>query len=278
MENPHLPPGSLSENNLSENNLSSDERALLNEISRTGLPRREFIKLVTSTGAGVFGMQLLAEERTYAAASALGTAEAVSKPTAGGFPINLDVNGAAHPLEIDPRLSLLDALRETLALTGTKKGCDHGQCGACTVIVDGKRVLSCLTLAAQADGKKITTIEGLATDAGLHPIQESFIQHDAFQCGYCTPGQICSAVALLDEAKRGEASFVTEDLDSPPTELSDDEIRERMSGNICRCAAYPQILAAVREVQSGKKTARTWRFASDEELALIRKDHRHEVV
>ncbi len=273
MENPHLPPDSPD-----EAKLSTDEQALLNEMTRAGLPRREFIKLVSCTGAGVFGMQLLAEERTYAAAAALGTTETETKPATGGLAVSLMINGTGHDMEIDPRLTLLDALREKLALTGTKKGCDHGQCGACTVIVDGKRVLSCLTLAAQADGKKVTTVEGLATDAGLHPIQEAFIQHDAFQCGYCTPGQLCSAVALLDEARRGEASFVTEDLDSPTTELTDDEIRERMSGNICRCAAYPQILAAVREVQSGRKTAQTWRFASDEELALIRKDHRHEVV
>ncbi len=256
--------------------LSSDEKALLADLASRGIPRREFLKLVSSTGAGVLGVQILTEQRTYAEAAALMPA-AVTAPVAG-IPVNFTINGAAKSLTLDPRVTLLDALRETLGLTGTKKGCDHGQCGACTVIVDGKRVLSCLTLAAQVDGSKVTSIEGLATDEGLHPMQEAFIEHDGFQCGYCTPGQICSAVALLEEAKRGELSFVTPDLNSPPTELSDDEIRERMSGNICRCAAYPQILAAIRDVHSSKKSARTWGFATEEELALIRKEFAHEII
>ncbi|WP_263384326.1 2Fe-2S iron-sulfur cluster-binding protein [Granulicella arctica] len=159
----------------------------------------------------------------------------------------LDINGTPHTISLDTRTSLLDALREHLDLTGSKKGCDHGQCGACTVLLDGRRVNSCLTLAAAAAGAKITTIEGLAQDDTLHPVQAAFLEHDGFQCGYCTPGQICSAVALLDEQKKGElsrVSFETGKTSNPS--LTDDEIRERMSGNICRCGAYPNIVAAVR--------------------------------
>jgi len=147
------------------------------------------------------------------------------------IPVHLDINGQHHELQLEPRVTLLDALRERLGLTGTKKGCDHGQCGACTVHVDGERVLACLTLAAQAEGRAITTIEGLAREGELHPVQAAFLEQDAFQCGYCTPGQIMSAVACINEGHTG----------------SDDEIREFMSGNICRCAAYPQILSAVRD-------------------------------
>jgi xanthine dehydrogenase YagT iron-sulfur-binding subunit len=258
--------------------LSDDEAQLMGELNRGGMPRRDFLKAMSGAGAGVFGLQLMAEEKAFAAASTLEAPAASAATTATTVPVKLMVNQSMRMVDLDPRVTLLDALREKLALTGSKKGCDHGQCGACTVIVDGKRVLSCLTLAAQVDGKEITTVEGLATEEGLHPMQDAFIEHDGFQCGYCTPGQLCSAVALLDEAKRGEASFVTPDLNHPPTELSDDEIRERMSGNICRCAAYPQILAAIRDVHSGKKSARTWRFAEDEELALIRKEFNHETV
>jgi xanthine dehydrogenase YagT iron-sulfur-binding subunit len=146
--------------------------------------------------------------------------------------VMLQVNGSARRLRLDSRVTLLDAVREHLGLVGTKKGCDQGACGACTVLVDGKRVLSCLTLAAQCEGREVTTIEGLARDGELHPLQEAFIRHDGFQCGYCTPGQIMSAVALLDEGRAG----------------SDEEIREFMSGNLCRCGAYPNIVAAIREV------------------------------
>ncbi|HZC34206.1 MAG TPA: 2Fe-2S iron-sulfur cluster-binding protein [Chthoniobacterales bacterium] len=210
---------------------------------------------------------------------ALAQSTAASTATEGtSVPVKFTINGVSRNLEIDPRVVLLDALREKMALTGTKKGCDHGQCGACTVIIDGKRVLSCLTLAAQVDGKAVTTVEGLATEEQLHPMQEAFIEHDGFQCGYCTPGQICSAVALLDEAKRGECSYVTPDLKSPPMQLSDDEIRERMSGNICRCAAYPQILAAIQSVHAGRKAVQTWGFASEEKLAEIRKELANDTV
>lgn len=146
--------------------------------------------------------------------------------------VMLRVNGRTRRLQLDSRVTLLDALRDHLDLTGTKKGCDQGACGACTVLLDGKRVLSCLALAAQCDGRAVTTIEGLAPDGRLHPVQQAFIRHDGFQCGYCTPGQIMSAVALLEEGRAG----------------SDEEIREFMSGNLCRCGAYPNIVAAIRDI------------------------------
>jgi xanthine dehydrogenase YagT iron-sulfur-binding subunit len=165
--------------------------------------------------------------------------------------IGLVVNGVTHPLEIDARTTLLDALREGLGLTGTKKGCDHGQCGACTVLIEGRRINACLTLAVMHEGESITTIEGLAEGDRLHPMQAAFIRHDAFQCGYCTPGQICSAVAMLAEAAAGWPSHATVELAAAPAALSDAEIRERMSGNICRCAAYPNIVAAIRDVAQG---------------------------
>jgi xanthine dehydrogenase YagT iron-sulfur-binding subunit len=172
--------------------------------------------------------------------------------------VSFEINGQRRELVLDTRTTLLDALREHLHLTGTKKGCDHGQCGACTVLLNGRRVNSCLTLAVAAEGAERTTIEGLAKTAAaktrddLHPVQASFLDHDAYQCGYCTPGQICSAVALIDEQRRGAlsiVSFQTGKTDHP--DLTDDEIRERMSGNICRCGAYPNIVAAVREVTKG---------------------------
>ncbi len=152
-------------------------------------------------------------------------------PVPDKMPVSLTVNGVARQLELAPWTTLLDALRDHLDLTGTKKGCDHGQCGACTVLVDGRRINSCLTLAVMQDGAEVTTIEGLAVDGALHPLQQAFIDHDAFQCGYCTPGQICSAAGLIAEGRAKSA----------------DEIRELMSGNICRCGAYPNIVAAIRQ-------------------------------
>ena len=163
------------------------------------------------------------------------------------IPAELRVNGVVHHLMLDPRTSLLDALREHIGLTGTKKGCDHGQCGACTVLLDGTRINSCLTLAVMHDGQSITTIEGLARGDSLHPLQAAFIAHDGFQCGYCTSGQICSAAGMLEESRAGMPSFVTADLAEAQIPLTDDEIRERMSGNICRCAAYPNIVAAIKQ-------------------------------
>jgi len=163
----------------------------------------------------------------------------------------MTINGQPSNLELDPRTSLLDALREHLHLTGTKKGCDHGQCGACTVLINGQRINSCLTLAVMHEGDDIVTIEGLGSPQELHPLQAAFIERDAFQCGYCTSGQICSAVAMLAEVKAGWPSHATADVASLRIELTDAEIRERMSGNICRCAAYPNIVAAIRDVAQG---------------------------
>ena len=163
--------------------------------------------------------------------------------------VALRINGAEYALSLDPRVTLLDALREHLHLTGTKKGCDQGQCGACTVLVNGRRINACLTLAAMHEGDEITTIEGLAKGDELHPLQTAFVRHEGFQCGYCTPGQICSAVAMLREVDQGTVSHVTQDVrKAGNVALTDDEIRERMSGNICRCGAYPGIVAAIREV------------------------------
>jgi len=167
-----------------------------------------------------------------------------SVPTAR---VTIDVNGKAHTLQLDTRTTLLDTLREHLHLTGTKKGCDHGQCGACTVLVDGVRINSCLTLAVMHEGAKVTTIEGLGTPRKLHPMQTAFVKHDGYQCGYCTPGQICSAVGMLDELRRGVPSHVSADLNMRPV-LSADELRERMSGNLCRCGAYSNIAEAITEV------------------------------
>jgi xanthine dehydrogenase YagT iron-sulfur-binding subunit len=161
--------------------------------------------------------------------------------------VEFQINGQARTLTLDPRTTLLDALREHLALTGSKKGCDHGQCGACTVLIDGRRINSCLTLAVMHDGQSVTTIEGLASGDRLHPMQAAFIEHDGFQCGYCTSGQICSAIGMLAESQQGVPSYVTGDLTLPAAELTDAEIRERMSGNICRCAAYPNIVAAIKQ-------------------------------
>lgn len=165
--------------------------------------------------------------------------------------VSFEVNGESHELELDPRTTLLDALREHLHLTGTKKGCDHGQCGACTVLVGGRRINSCLSLALMHEGDQITTIEGLGTPDDLHPMQESFVKCDGYQCGYCTSGQICSAVAVLEEVKAGVPSHVTSDLTTAPR-LEPAEIRERMSGNICRCGAYSNIIEAITGVAGGK--------------------------
>ena len=169
-----------------------------------------------------------------------------SDPGVSKLPVRLTVNQVAQSLDLDTRTTLLDMLREHLGFTGSKKGCDHGQCGACTILVNGRRINSCLSLAVLHDGDSIITIEGLAHGEHLHPLQAAFVHHDGFQCGYCTPGQICSAAGMLSEHKAGAPSLVTDDLESR-AELTDAEIRERMSGNICRCSAYPNIVAAIRD-------------------------------
>ena len=186
---------------------------------------------------------------TMVPGAAHGAATAAAAPSM--TTTSIDVNGTTHRLELDTRVTLLDALREHLHLTGTKKGCDHGQCGACTVLVNGRRVNSCLTLAVMHDGDRVTTIEGLGTPAKLHPMQAAFVKHDGFQCGYCTPGQICSAVGALDELKRGVPSHVSASLMTVPL-VTAEELRERMSGNICRCGAYSNIIEAITEVAGGK--------------------------
>jgi xanthine dehydrogenase YagT iron-sulfur-binding subunit len=215
------------------------------ELEKNGLhfelSRRRFMQTAAAISAGIaVGVP---------SASAAGTPPSKTQAT------TLSVNGQSRTLSLDTRTTLLDALRESMDLTGTKKGCDHGQCGACTVVIGGRRVNSCLTLAFAAEGSEITTIEGLSThpdpkDASeLHPVQAAFLEHDGYQCGYCTPGQICSAVAAIEEHKRGKLSIVsfhTGKTEHP--EMTDDEIKERMSGNICRCGAYPNIVAAVRAV------------------------------
>ena len=262
--------------------LTADEEALLQEmptLTDVGQTRREFLGQTIAGGLGLFALELLAQENALAALGASPDAVFAALPVASNpVKVVLKVNGETKTLEIDPRVVLLDALRERLGLTGSKKGCDQGQCGACTVLVDGRRVLSCLTLAATLEGREVTTIEGLAKGDELHPMQAAFIKYDGFQCGYCTHGQICSAVGLLEEARRGDVSHVTEDVSVTTTRLTDDQIRERMSGNICRCGAYPKIVAAVQEVHSGKQTARTWRFVDEQQLASVRKEDADETV
>ncbi len=167
--------------------------------------------------------------------------------------VRFRINGTDQSVDVDPRTTLLDALREHLHLTGSKKGCDHGQCGACTVLINGRRINACLTLAVMHEGDDIVTIEGLGSPGALHPLQAAFVECDGFQCGYCTPGQICSAVAMLAEVKAGWPSHATADVAAPEIALTDAEIRERMSGNICRCAAYPNILAAIRDMAGGTR-------------------------
>lgn len=203
--------------------------------------RRKFIQ----TTAASTGAVITAKLTTDAEAKTVLQPKQVTEPAK--ISILLRVNGSEHQLMVDPRMTLLDALRERLQLTGSKKGCDQGQCGACTVIVDGRRIVSCLTLAVMQEDHDITTIEGLGTPTNLHPMQAAFIKHDGYQCGFCTPGQICSAVAMLDEVKVGMPSHVTSDLNRSP-EMTAIEFRERMSGNICRCGAYSNIQDAIAEV------------------------------
>jgi xanthine dehydrogenase YagT iron-sulfur-binding subunit len=204
--------------------------------------RRVFLTRVAATSAAVaIGPGLLQRPEARAAEPVQNTEPAEK------LDVTLTINGREAKLQLDPRVTLLDALREHLQLTGTKKGCDHGQCGACTVLVEGRRINSCLSLAVMHDGERVTTIEGLGTPSKLHPMQAAFVKHDGFQCGYCTPGQICSAVGMLAEIKSGIPSHASANLVGEMT-ASDAEIRERMSGNICRCAAYSNIVEAIQEV------------------------------
>ena len=212
----------------------------------TGMPRREFLKRTTIVGGGLAVWQGLLREEPAAAVEQSPTVPGIVGPTVA---VRLRVNGSDYQLRLEPRMTLLDALRDGLGLTGTKKTCDRGECGACTVHVEGRRILSCMTLAAMQDGKRITTIEGLGRNGHLHPVQAAFIEHDGFQCGFCTSGQIMSGVAVIEEAKKGWPSAATTDVRRKLTlaDLSDVEIRERMSGNLCRCACYPNIVAAIAQ-------------------------------
>jgi xanthine dehydrogenase YagT iron-sulfur-binding subunit len=210
--------------------------------------RRKLLQAGAAAGGAVVTPTMLIE------AQAAEAAQATKPPAAlGTVNVTLRVNGTEHQVMLDPRTSLLDAVRERLHLTGAKKGCDQGQCGACTMIVDGRRIASCLTLAVMQEGHDITTIEGLGTPKNLHPMQAAFVKHDGFQCGFCTPGQICAAVAMLEEVKAGVPSHVTADITKRP-EMSTAEFRERMSGNICRCGAYSNIQDAIAEVAGVKRT------------------------
>jgi xanthine dehydrogenase YagT iron-sulfur-binding subunit len=230
-----------------EASLSEEEMALINDLAAAaGATRRDFLKALAAAGVTLPVAQLLTGCRSTAQDTTAGGAGGAA-PAAQAVPVSLNVNGRQHRLELDPRVTLLDVLREKIKLTGTKKGCDQGQCGACTVIAGGRRILSCLTLAVMHEGDSITTIEGLGTLEKLHPMQAAFVKHDGFQCGYCTPGQICSAVAMLDEIKAGIPSHATVDLTARP-QLTEAELRERMSGNICRCGAYSNIVDAITEV------------------------------
>lgn len=261
--------------------LNADEAALLQEMPELdgiGQSRRTFMITSAAGGLGLFATNLLAKEAALADLPLAADAATAPIKVQNVVKVAFQINGTTRTLELDSRVVLLDALRERLGLTGSKKGCDQGQCGACTVLVDGQRMLSCLTLTATLEGREVTTIEGLAQNDQLHPVQSAFIKHDAFQCGYCTPGQICSAVGVLGEARRGDVSHVTADVRKPNTRLTDDEIRERMSGNICRCGAYPGIVAAVQEVHSGRQTAQTWQFATETQLASVRREDGHETV
>jgi xanthine dehydrogenase YagT iron-sulfur-binding subunit len=213
------------------------------ELPVHGEARRQFL-----VEAGALTTGLAASPYLHSAETGTRAPATPGASQARAARVRMTVNGRAHELDLDPRVTLLDALREHLRLTGTKKGCDRGQCGACTVLVNGRRINSCLSLALAHEGDEIVTVEGLGSAQALHPVQRAFVDRDAFQCGYCTPGQVCSGVALIAEARAGAASAATADVRKlGPAALTDDEIRERMSGNLCRCGAYVNIVAAIRD-------------------------------
>jgi xanthine dehydrogenase YagT iron-sulfur-binding subunit len=214
-----------------DSNTASDEQPAFEVTRRTVIETGTTALLLTALPRAAFAAGTADDDASYPSPAT----------------VELRINGRVHSLTLDPRTTLLDALREHLALTGSKKGCDHGQCGACTVLLEGRRINSCLTLAVMHDGQSVTTVEGLAFGDDLHPVQAAFVEHDGFQCGYCTSGQICSAIGMLAESQLGMPSYVTQDLAQVAAELTDAEIRERMSGNICRCAAYPNIVAAIKQ-------------------------------
>ncbi len=223
---------------MSEKDKSTESEAV------TVIARREFLKRTTLVGGGLVVSQGLRREQSSESSTI-----AMPGTTGPTTTVRMNINGRDWQLLLEPRTTLLDALREGVGLTGTKKGCDRGECGACTVHIDGRRVLSCMTLAAMQDGKRITTIEGLERNGQLHAVQAAFVEHDGFQCGFCTSGQIMSGVAVIEEAKAGWPSAATPDLSTKITaaDLSELEIRERISGNLCRCACYPNIVAAIAE-------------------------------
>jgi xanthine dehydrogenase YagT iron-sulfur-binding subunit len=221
--------------------MAKSERHSQSPLDAKGAARRRFLLESGALTGGVAASR-------YATGAPAAARSRQTAPAGATLSVVLRVNEREYPLDLDPRVTLLDALREYIGLTGTKKGCDRGQCGACTVLIDGRRVNACLTLAMSCEGEAVTTIEGLASDGTLHPVQQAFIEQEGFQCGYCTPGQICSAVAALGELRAGDASVVTRDLVRVTTlEPTDEELRERMSGNLCRCGAYVGIVGALRQ-------------------------------
>ncbi len=224
----------------------------LADSASVGPTRRGFVQQTIAGAITLAALEALSPEAALAELQSPPVETHYPRSAAHTARVTLTVNGTAHSLELDTRVTLLDALRERLQLTGTKKGCDHGQCGACTVLVNGARINSCLSLAVMHEGDTVTTIEGLGAPDRLHPVQAAFIKYDGYQCGYCTPGQICSAVAVLDEIKTGIPSHVTDDLTAQP-QTTTLELRERMSGNICRCGAYSNIAEAMVEV-AGRRT------------------------
>ena len=234
-------------------NAASQPITSSDDSKASSISRRTMVQASSAlVSSGLVG--LTSAQQNIKAAPGDGTMAAADDPAPVFMRVQLHINGKRYPLNIDGRTTVLDALREHCGLKGSKKGCDHGQCGACTVLIEGRRVNSCLSLAVMHDGQAITTIEGLSSGEKLHPMQAAFIKHDGFQCGYCTPGQICSSVGMLAEVRAGMPSHVTQSLQGSAPVLSDEEIRERMSGNICRCSAYPNIVAAIREVAtSGAK-------------------------